>query len=322
MALSCKMNVNECKFLFFDALTLAKNLILKMKYRVLLLPPLAALIIFFTVYASSRDDEKMPGEDRYQTALRMIGHQLLLSAGDTRSRVLPIKQLPGNKFEVHFENQLTLQPDSIFRIVSETARRSLLPDDYTADVVECTNNGVVYSFVMSHIDSNIIVPCIGRTLREGCYYIAISFASSTPSIPGEAWIGAIALLSLSGWQIYSYLKKKRHTNNEEEKAPVPKKNIISFGNFLFHADERYLEIDHERIDLTDKESKLLHLLALSLNRTLDRDKLQKEVWENEGVIVTRSLDVFISRLRKKLEKDPNLRLTNVHGKGYKLEIDS
>jgi len=46
------------------------------------------------------------------------------------------------------------------------------------------------------------------------------------------------------------------------------------------------------------------------------------VWENEGVIVTRSLDVFISRLRKKLEKDPNVRLTNVHGKGYKLETDT
>jgi len=292
-----------------------------MKYRVLLLPPLAALIIFFTVYASSKDDEKMPGQTRYHTALRMIGHQLLLSAGDTRSRVLPVKQLPGNKFEVHFENPLSLQPDSIFRIISETARQSSLPDDYTADVMECTNNGIVYSFVMSHINSNIIVPCIGRTLPRGCYYIAISFASSTPSIPGKAWIGAIAILSLSAWPLYSYLKKKRHTNSEEEKAPVSK-NGISIGNFLFHADERYLEIDTERIDLTDKESKLLHLLALSPNRTLDRDKLQKEVWENEGVIVTRSLDVFISRLRKKMEKDPNVRLVNVHGKGYKLETDS
>lgn len=294
-----------------------------MKYRVLLLPPLAALIIFFTVYASRKGDEKMPEETRYHTALRMIGHQLLLSAGDTRSRVLPVKQLPGNKFEVHFENPLSLQPDSIFRIISETARQSSLPDDYTADVVECINNEIVYSFVMSHIDSNIIVPCLGRTMPQGCYYIAIRFASSTPSIPGKAWIGAIALLSLSAsaWPLYSYLKKKRHTNSEEEKAAVSK-NVISIGNFLFHADERYLEIDNERIDLTDKESKLLHLLALSPNSTLDREKLQKEVWENEGVIVTRSLDVFISRLRKKLEKVPNARITNVHGKGYKLEIDA
>ena len=235
--------------------------------------------------------------------------------------MLPVKQLPGNKFEVHFENLLSLQPDSIFRIINETAGQSSLPDDYTADVVECTSNEIVYSFVMSHIDSNIIVPCIGRTLPQGCYYISISFAPSTPSIPGRPWIVAIALLSLSAWPLYSYLKKRRYTSSEEEMAPVSK-NVLSIGNFIFHPDKRYLEIGDERIDLTDKESKLLHLLALSPNNTLDREKLQKEVWENEGVIVTRSLDVFISRLRKKLEKEPNARITNVHGKGYKLEIDA
>ncbi len=307
--------------MFFNALTLAKNLILRMKYKVLLLPSLAALIIFFTVYASGKDDKKMREETRYHTALRMIGHQLLLSAGDARSRVLPVKQLPGNKFEVHFESTISLQPDSIFRIISETARQSSLPDDYTAGVVECTSNEIVYSFVMSPIDSNIIVPCIGRTLPQGCYYISISFASSTPSIPGKARIVAIALLSLSAWPLYSYLKKRKFTSGEEEMAPVSK-NVLSIGNFILHPDERYLEIGDERIDLTDKESKLLHLLALSPNSTLDREKLQKEVWENEGVIVTRSLDVFISRLRKKLEKDPTSRITNIHGKGYKLEIDA
>jgi DNA-binding winged helix-turn-helix (wHTH) protein len=307
--------------LFFNALTLAKNLILSMKYKVLLLPPLAVLLIFFTVYASSKDDKKMPEETRYLTALRMIGHRLLLSAGDARSRVLPVKQLPGKKFEVHFENTVSLRPDSIFRIINETVRRSSLPGDYTAEVVDCTSNEIVYSFVISHIDSNIIVPCLGRTMPQGCYYISISFASSTPSIPGKAWIVAIALLSLSAWPLYSYLKKKRSASSEEEMTPVPK-NVLSIGNFILHPDKRYLEIDDERIDLTDKESKLLHLLALSPNNTLDREKLQKEVWENEGVIVTRSLDVFISRLRKKLEKDPNARITNVHGKGYKLEIDA
>ncbi|HZI54739.1 MAG TPA: winged helix-turn-helix domain-containing protein, partial [Chitinophagaceae bacterium] len=45
-----------------------------------------------------------------------------------------------------------------------------------------------------------------------------------------------------------------------------------------------------------------------------------KVWENEGVIVTRSLDVFISKLRKKLERGSGVKLVNVHGKGYKLEI--
>jgi DNA-binding response OmpR family regulator len=45
------------------------------------------------------------------------------------------------------------------------------------------------------------------------------------------------------------------------------------------------------------------------------------VWENESVLVGRSLDVFISKLRKKLEADPTIRIVNIHGKGYKLEVE-
>ncbi|RYG36157.1 MAG: winged helix family transcriptional regulator, partial [Chitinophagaceae bacterium] len=58
----------------------------------------------------------------------------------------------------------------------------------------------------------------------------------------------------------------------------------------------------------------------SINETISRDTLQKEVWENEGVIVTRSLDVFVSKLRKKLEADENVKIINIHGKGYRLEV--
>ena len=53
---------------------------------------------------------------------------------------------------------------------------------------------------------------------------------------------------------------------------------------------------------------------------IPREKLLQEVWINEGVITGRSLDMFVSKLRKKLSSDPELRITNVHGKGYKLEI--
>lgn len=48
--------------------------------------------------------------------------------------------------------------------------------------------------------------------------------------------------------------------------------------------------------------------------------LQKEVWINDGVIVTRSLDMFVSKLRKKLDKDPSVNIINIHGIGYKLEV--
>jgi hypothetical protein len=75
-------------------------------------------------------------------------------------------------------------------------------------------------------------------------------------------------------------------------------------------------------ELTLKENKLLLIFAQSPNVIIERSRLQKEIWEDEGVIVGRSLDMFISKLRKKLEHDATIKLVNIHGKGYKLEINS
>ncbi|HEY9045314.1 MAG TPA: response regulator transcription factor [Ohtaekwangia sp.] len=72
--------------------------------------------------------------------------------------------------------------------------------------------------------------------------------------------------------------------------------------------------------LTNKEAKLLKLFCLHQNKVIDRDIIQKAIWEDEGYFVGRSMDVFISRLRKLLKDDPQVTLTNVHGVGYKLEV--
>jgi DNA-binding response OmpR family regulator len=79
-------------------------------------------------------------------------------------------------------------------------------------------------------------------------------------------------------------------------------------------------LENEVIPLTDKECKVLELLHKNFGELIPRETLMQEVWINEGVITGRSLDMFISKLRKKLSSDPELRITNVHGKGYKLGI--
>jgi DNA-binding winged helix-turn-helix (wHTH) protein len=57
------------------------------------------------------------------------------------------------------------------------------------------------------------------------------------------------------------------------------------------------------------------------NQIIKRDELTKKVWEDNGVFVGRSLDTYISKLRKILKDDDSIRITNVHGVGYKLEVD-
>jgi DNA-binding response OmpR family regulator len=80
-----------------------------------------------------------------------------------------------------------------------------------------------------------------------------------------------------------------------------------------------LIINGKTIDLTGTETRLLLIFASSPNQTIQRSRLQKEIWEDEGVIVGRSLDMFISKLRKKLELIRNINIVVIRGKGYKLE---
>ena len=312
------MNVNECKLFVIECINSRIALHLGMKYRLLLVFVAIASIVFLTVYGSLGTSKNKMEEQNHHTLLRLIGHRLLKSAGDSRSRVMPIQRLSDVEFRIHFEHQLSMVPDSIFSIISSTTKSSSLRDKYTAEVRDCSNDQIVYSFVMSDIDSNVIVPCLGRQLPMGCYYLNINFAASHPDFL-KHWYILAGLVLVSGVFSYLYYKRKRNNSLPRDNASNPTSSI-EIGNFQFHFDQRHLIFSGEKIDLTEKETKLLTIFALAPNQVIEREQLQKEVWENEGVIVARSLDVFISRLRKKLERDPGVRLLNVHGKGYKLEI--
>jgi hypothetical protein len=167
-----------------------------------------------------------------------------------------------------------------------------------------------------------LVPCKGRKQPKGCYSVNITFRNAALSaINKDYFVGAggglVALmLVFSGLRISNRQKK---TAGSLVKAPSVTYEVIPIGHYKFHSDKHYLEYDKEQTGLSDKESKLLYILAGKLNELVERGELQK-VWEDKGVIVGRSLDMFISKLRKKLENDPTVRLVNIHGKGYKLEV--
>ena len=73
--------------------------------------------------------------------------------------------------------------------------------------------------------------------------------------------------------------------------------------------------------MSKKECELLAILIAHPNQIVKREVLTKKVWEDNGVIVGRSLDTYISKLRKKLKDDESIKITNVHGVGYKLEVN-
>ena len=98
-------------------------------------------------------------------------------------------------------------------------------------------------------------------------------------------------------------------------------NLIPLGEYHFDKRNTALLIEEQRIELTSKEADLLLLLYNSANTTVERELILNRVWGDEGDYVGRTLDVFISKLRKKLEFDSKVKIVNIRGIGYKLVMD-
>mgnify|MGYP003617261851 FL=1 len=187
--------------------------------------------------------------------------------------------------------------------------------DYVVNVINCDNSSVAYGYVISKNKKEDILACVGRKQPIACYKINIKFKpSDVVTANYRYYLVGLAFLLLIGFIFWKLKPKKELPKDLSNKQ-------FTFGSVVFDAQKRQLEINNETIDLTATETRLLLIFASSPNETIERSRLQKEIWEDEGVIVGRSLDMFISKLRKKLELDPNINIVVVRGKGYKLEVD-
>ncbi len=97
-----------------------------------------------------------------------------------------------------------------------------------------------------------------------------------------------------------------------------RKDKIIIGNYLFNYTKQILSYQQEAAQLTHKEAELLFYLSEKRNEILDRTFILKKMWGNDDFFNARSMDVFISKLRKKLKKDKNIQIVNIRGFGYKL----
>lgn len=254
---------------------------------------------------------------RREVLLRRIGHELLLQSGDSTSRVLPVKKIAENEYQIRFENELTFQSASLVNTIRRLLAKDPLADDYIVNVVNSANSSVAYGYAISKNKKDDIVACIGRKQPKARYMVNIKFKpTGINTARSEYLLGSLPFLAFVGFIFLKSVKPRRTLTKDQDK------NMLSLGSALFDAKNRKLIINEKTTDLTGTESRLLLIFALSPNETIERSRLQKEIWEDEGVIVGRSLDMFISKLRKKLEVDPNINIVVIRGKGYKLEINA
>jgi len=353
------------------------------------------LAVFFIASSFTKRSDRDILAKHVNLIIRQIGHRLLLQAGDSTSRVLPVTESKEGTFLLTFENEFVFNHDSLMMLTQSSFPKTQFPSGYTVTVHECTNAGIVYGFQINHTAPDILA-CRGRSQPPGCYTIEIAFPDLYENVEQkqanidqrieklksskvdsrEANPKREELKSSKGdlqeanpkhEELKSFKVDPQETNPKLEEfkwttldyrlislvssgmlvllsvaflvgrfgkrlVPVPVQNqdhailkesvpeVSALGKFLFDGKDQRLLLGSEVISLTGKEYRILELLNKNFGELIPRETLMQKVWINEGVITGRSLDMFVSKLRKKISSDPELRITNVHGKGYKLEI--
>ncbi len=117
-------------------------------------------------------------------------------------------------------------------------------------------------------------------------------------------------------KIKIFLKRSRPLSD----APPPPKKSYKIGQFVFFPEEHSLSRDDHNQKLTLKEVELIRFFAENPNKVLSRNEILEKVWGSNDYFLGRSLDVFISRLRKYFKPDPSIKIINLHGIGFRFSI--
>lgn len=281
---------------------------------------ICAILIFTTINASAQNEYN---QKHIEVALRMIGHRVLLKSNDSTSRVLPIEH-EKNVFTISFQNAFVLQPEDLIAITTEELRNADIGKGFIVEVKECSSNKVVYSYEKGDLNQNDILPCQSRQLALACYTIDLSIQGLTSQqveiaqnkTPISNFAIPFFIVLIGGVSGFYFWRKKQPLEVDFDTS------IIKLGKFQFNILTSTLTNGNQVEELTGKEAELLKLLIENKNETIERDVILQKVWGDEGDYIGRTLDVFISKLRKRLEDDESIKITNVRGVGYKLVVDT
>lgn len=256
-------------------------------------------------------------------ALRHTADLLLRDNGDSLSVIPPVKQSDVNTFSVQMARMFDY--DKLPETLQQSFDSYHIDRPYSVAILDCKTGEVKLGYQMFDLQQPRGVPCRGRSRDEGCYTLQIRFTPEAPKpkAAGNTWLlisfgGTLAGLGFIAW---NRARHKKGQDTKPQNAPVPHSRL-TFGNSWFDTVNQTLYNSETIQTLTFREAKLLALFTRNINQVLERDVILKSVWEDEGVTVGRSVDVFVSRLRKMLVADPQVKITAIHGVGYKMEVHS
>jgi DNA-binding response OmpR family regulator len=168
---------------------------------------------------------------------------------------------------------------------------------------------------------------LGKEIRKANPVVPIIFATAKTMIEdkseaftlgGDDYITKPFRIEELLLRINALLKRvSNQEKNVEEETP----DKFDIGSYQFDYTSQTIKKDNFQQKLSTKEAELLRLLCLKKNNVLTREEALLSIWHDDNYFNGRSMDVFLSKLRKYLKEDPKVEIINVHGKGYKLIVN-
>ncbi len=256
--------------------------------------------------------------EKVNLALRRTAHYLLSESGDSTSRIPPVQQLGDSVWLVRLERPFNY--DSLPGLLQASFEVYDISENYNVAVLDCSDGTLQVGYNFLDFLHQREAPCWGRDMAVDCYNLQVVFVPAKVSAP-PSWLlvssSLLALLAFGGWW---WTQRKKNQALLASDREISTAGVLPFGVSSLDLTNQVLFANGIRQALTYREAKLLHLFINHPNQLLEREFILKAVWEDEGIIVGRSLDVFVSRLRKLLKADATVQIATVHGVGYRLEV--
>lgn len=292
-----------------------------------ILLPFTLLGIGFASFSAFVSEKTPPSvstdfSQKVNLALRQTAHRLLKQAGDSTSRIAPIKKTAENTYLVELERDFDYNSLPVF--LQNSFSEHNIQSKYDVAVWDYDIKELILGYTSSDLSKGENVPCQGREQTAGHFNFTVTFSEPTSFWAKNTWIwfvlGGLSALTLATSVYFFFLNsKKKPEITVENDIQIDETHLLQIGKSIFDTRNQTFTTDDTIQKLTAREAKLLQLFCEHQNELLDRDFILKAVWEDEGVLVTRTVDVFISRLRKILKDDASLKIVNVHSRGYRFE---
>lgn len=280
----------------------------------------AGLMLFLGLIVDRDQTSAVTEEAKINLALRQVAHSMYTLQQDSTSSIPPVQRVDDYTYRMRLE--IPLYYDSLPTLVKRSLASFDIAESYMVAVRRCGVEDIILGFN----DRALLpeqVPCTGREVAGVCHEVDLIF---TPKKKQSYIPFGIAGLFFLGAGVY-LLRKPRELEQpvavavtQQTSTAGERIDVKIFGESQLNTTQQSVTVVDKEKPLTYREYKLLAYFAAHQNTVLKREDIQAHVWEDEGVLVGRSLDVFVSRLRKILKDDTRLKIVNVHSVGYRLEV--